>query len=374
MKHSSERKESSNSTSLSHNDWIPLSPPLDTRLEGTQASATNSYTSKSAPSGIRFKGRLTKGCRTLLVALAVVLVVIIGFFYWVAATLDPDIGISGLQARTVAYSASYHLSWSPAVKSARVSSAHASSGSGPIARVTARLRDETSVDQAAELLASIHRKADSSQVPLSVTLSWRLNGTDISVNFSCDDSPDNIRATTQRELALVGKAKSVTRGEPDGSIHADYGTVDTVPASIAEPTGPNFYKTFTLHNWNVTYSPTQDGSYSNPPITDLIAAARQAGPTGTIELSNGTLSVTGLVTDENKGLTPEAAAPVVHAVADCQAAGLTTLQLNIWALNTTSDVADPWLTFTCNNGAWTPTHESTRGQDEATILNKAAEL
>ena len=52
----------------------------------------------------------------------------------------------------------------------------------------------------------------------------------------------------------------------------------------------------------------------------------------------------------------------------------TTLKLNNWALNTTSSVADPWLTFTCNNGTWTPTHESTRGQDETTILNKAAEL
>ena len=331
-------------------------------------------TSHSAPSGIRFKGRLTKGCRTLLVALAAVLVVIIGFFYWVAATLDPDIGISGLQARTVAYSASYHLSWSPAVKSARVSSAHASSGYGPVAWVTARLRDETSVDQAAELLASIHRKADSSQVPLSVTLSWRLNGTDISVNFSCDDSPDNIRATTQRELALVGKAKSVTRGDPDGSIYADYGTVDAVPPSITEPTSPDSYKTFTLNNWNVTYYPAQDDSYSNPPITDLIAAAKQASPTGTIELSNGTLSITGLVTDDTKDLAPEAAAPVVHAVNNCQAAKLTTLQLNNWALNTTSNVADPWLTFTCNNGTWTPTHERTRGQDETAILNKAAEL
>ena len=243
-------------------------------------------TSHSAPNGIRFKGRLTKGYRTLLVALAAVLVVIIGFFYLVLATLDPDIGISGLQARTVAYSASYHLSWSPAVKSAKVSKAYADPTSGPIAQVTARLRNETSVDQAAELLASTHRKADSSQVPLSVTLSWRLNGTDISVNFSCDDSPDSIRATTQRELTLVGKAKSVTRGEPDDSIHADYGTVDAVPASITEPTGLDFYKTFTLHNWNVTYYPAQDDSYSNPPITDLITATRQASPTGTIELSN----------------------------------------------------------------------------------------
>ena len=331
-------------------------------------------TSHSAPSGIRFKGRLTKGCRTLLMALAVVLVVIIGFLYWVAASLDPDIGISGLRARTVARSAAHHLSSSPEVISAKVSYAYAASGYGPIAQVKARLKDETSVDQAAELLASIHRKADSSQVPLSVTLSWRLNGTDISVNFSCDDSPDSIRATTQRELTLVGKAKSVTRGEPDGSIHADYGTVDAVPASITEPTGPDFYKTFTLNNWNVTYSPTQDGSYSNPPITDLIAATRQASPTGAIELSNGTLSITGLVTDERKGLTPEAAAPVVHAVANCQAAGLTTLQLNGKLQKGLSTDNDYWLTFTCNNGTWTPNDDGSTGQDEAAILNKAAEL
>ena len=331
-------------------------------------------TSHSAPNGIRFKGRLTKGYRTLLVALAAVLVVIIGFLYWVAASLDPDIGISGLQARTVARSAAHHLSSSPEVISAKVSYAYAASGNGPIAQVKARLKDETSVDQAAELLASIHRKADSSQVPLSVTLSWRLNGTDISVNFSCDDSPDNIRATTQRELTLVGKAKSVTRGEPDDSIHADYGTVDAVPASITEPTGLDFYKTFTLHNWNVTYSPTQDDSYSNPPITDLITATRQASPTGTIELSNGTLSITGLVTDERKGLTPEAAAPVIHAVANCQAAKLTTLQLNGKLQKGLSTDNDYWLNFTCNNGTWTPNDDGSTGQDEAAILNKAAEL
>ncbi len=172
----------------------------------------------------------------------------------------------------------------------------------------------------------------------------------------------------------MGKAKSVTRGEPDGSIHADYGTVDAAPASITEPTSPKSYKTFTLNNWNVTYSPTKDGSYSNPPVTRVIAAARQASPAGTIELSGNTLSVTGLVTDDDQGLTPEAAAPVVHAVADCHTAGLTTLQLNSWSPDTTSSVADPWLTFTCNNGTWTPHHGGSTGQDEATILNKAAEL
>ena len=331
-------------------------------------------TSQSAPSGVRFKGRLTKGCRTLVAALAVALVVISGFVYWVLATLNPDIGLGGLQARTVAYSASHHLYWNSAVKSAKVSRAYADPTSGPIAQVDARLKDETSVDQAAELLASTHRKADSSQVPLSVTLSWHLNGTDISVNFSCDDSPDNIRATTQRELSPVGKAKSVTRGEPDGSIHADYGTVDAAPASITEPTSPDFYKTFTLNNWNVTYSPTKDGSYSNPPVTRVIAAARQASPAGTIELSGNTLSVTGLVTDERKGLTPEAAAPVVHAVSDCRIAGLNTLQLNGKVQRGLSSDNDYWLSFTCKDGTWTPQHGGNTGHDEAAILQKAAEL
>ena len=54
---------------------------------------------------------------------------------------------------------------------------------------------------------------------------------------------------------------------------------------------------------------------------------------GRLELGGTTLSVTGLVTDDTKDLTPEAAAPVVHTVNNCQAAGLTTLQLNNWALN-----------------------------------------
>jgi len=63
-------------------------------------------------------------------------------------------------------------------------------------------------------------------------------------------------------------------------------------------------------------------------ILQIITATRQASPTGTIDLNGTTLSVTGLATEERKGLTPEAAAPVVHAVANCQAAGLTTLQLN----------------------------------------------
>ena len=303
----------------------------------------------------------------------VVLVVVGGFVYWIAASPDPDIGISGLRARTVARSAAHHLSSSPEVISAEVSYAYAASGYGPIAQVKVRLKDETSVDQAAELLASTHQKADTSQVPLSATLSWKLNGSDITVNFSCDDSPDNIRADTRRDLSPAGEAKTITRSEPDGSLNADYGTVSTVPSSITDPIGPESFKTFTLNGWEVTSISDKEGQFPNTPLEPVITAASQASPTGTIELSGGTLSVTGLVTDDTKDLAPEAAAPVVHAVADCQAAGLTTLQLNNWAMDTGS-VADPWLAFTCQNGAWTPKHESTRGKDEAIILQQAAEL
>ena len=365
-----EELDSNDSTSTPQGDGALSPASSGIFVEDEQSEAPRSNTLSIVPDDKRIRDFLKKGH----VMLAVVLVVVGGFLYWIAASLDPDIGISGLRARTVARSAAHHLSSSPEVISAKVSYAYAASGYGPIAQVKARLKDETSVDQAAELLASTHQKADTSQVPLSATLSWKLNGSDITVNFSCDDSPDNIRATTQRELTLVGKAKSVTRGEPDGSIHADYGTVDAVPTSITEPTSPDSYKTFTLNNWNVTYSPTQDGSYSNPPITDLIAAARKAGPTGTIDLDGTTLSVTGLVTDDTKDLTPEAAAPVVHAVTDCRTAGLTTLQLNGKLQKGLSSDDDYWLTFTCNNGTWTPHDGGSTGQDEAAILNKAAEL
>ena len=129
-----------------------------------------------------------------------------------------------------------------------------------------------------------------------------------------------------------------------------------------------------MNGWKVTSIPKTDGQFSNPPFDQIITATRQASPTGTIDLNGTTLSVTGLVTEENKGLTPEAAAPVVHAVADCQAAKLTTLKLNGKLQKGLSTDNDYWMAFTCNNGTWTPQHDGSTGQDEAAILNKAAEL
>ena len=71
-------------------------------------------------------------------------------------------------------------------------------------------------------------------------------------------------------------------------------------------------------------------------------------------------------------LTPEAAAPVIHTVNNCQAAGLTTLKLNDEAKKEPSS-DDHWITFVCNNGTWASQFDSPSPSDTE-ILNKAAEL
>ena len=309
----------------------------------------------------------------------VVLVLIIGGYGCLLyVNLHPDSGPDGFQVRRVASTASNYLSSDPSVTSAEATGAEANIN-GSSVTVDAHLKDGTSVEAAANLLASTRQKTLQQEPDYSgdfiISVSWTVKGSTIDVDVSCQRDPEAIRTDVKRALTPVGEAKTFT-----GSIDAyteltiDYGEVTALPTSLTQPSVPDSSKTFTMNGWKVTSTPKTDGQFSNPPFDQIITATKQASPTGTIDLDGTTLSVTGLVTDENKGLTPEAAAPVVHAVNNCQAAGLTTLKLNIWALNTTSDVADPWLTFTCNNGTWTPTHESTRGQDEAAILNKAAEL
>ncbi|BDF98056.1 hypothetical protein AoKodu_03570 [Actinomyces oris K20] len=93
-------------------------------------------------------------------------------------------------------------------------------------------------------------------------------------------------------------------------------------------------------------------------------------------LKHKTSTVRKTPSSPNKGLTPEAAAPVVHTVNNCQATGLTTLQLAASAQKDSSShhAQGPWAAFACNNGTWTPQHDGSTSQDEAAILNKAAEL
>ena len=318
------------------------------------------------------------GWWAIRVVLVILAVIIGGYGCLLYVNLNPDIGPDGFQVRRVASTASKHLSSSPDVISAETTDASADLGGNNV-RLDVRLKDNTSPDTAADLLASTWQKTLQEEPDYSgefiISVSWNAKGSTIDIDVYSQRDPEAIRTDVKRALTPVGEAKSFT-----GNIDEyrgptiDYGDVTTTPTTLTQPSVKRSSKTFTMNGWKVTSTAKIDGQFSNPPFDQLITAARQASPTGTIDLDDDTLSITGLVTDENKGLTPEAAAPVVHAVVNCQAAKLTTLQLNIWALNTTSSVADPWLTFTCNNGTWTPTHESTRGQDETTILNKAAEL
>ena len=279
----------------------------------------------------------------------------------------------------VADVASDYLSSDPSVASAEATGAEANIN-GSSVTVDAHLKDNTSPDTAADLLASTRQKTLQEEPDYSgefiISVSWTVKGSSINIDVSCQRDPEAIRTDVKRALTPVGEAKTFTSSIDDyQGPTIDYAEVTKTPTTLPQPGGQNSSKTFTMNGWKVTSTSNADGQFpTTVSFEQVIAAARKAGPTGTIELSGNTLSVTGLVTDDTKDLTPEAAAPVVHAVTDCRTAGLTTLQLNNWAPDTTNSVADPWLTFTCNNGTWTPQHDGSTGQDEATILNKAAEL
>ena len=307
----------------------------------------------------------------------VVLVLIIGGYgYLLYVNLNPDSGPDGFQVRRVASTASNYLSSDPSVTSAEATGAEANIN-GSSVTVDAHLKDGTSVEAAANLLASTRQKTLQQEPDYSgdfiISVSWTVKGSTIDVDVSCQRDPEAIRTDVKRALTPVGEAKVFT-----GSIDAyteltiDYGQVTAVPTTLAQPGVPDSSKTFTMNGWKVTSTPKTDGQFSTPPFDQLITAATQAGPTGTIDLAGTTLSVTGLVTEENKGLTPEAAAPVVHAVADCRAAGLTTLKLNDGAKKEPSS-DDLWITFVCNNGTWASQFDSPSPSDTE-ILNKAAEL
>ena len=341
-----------------------------------EAPAVNSGSGASVgrrkPSSGRSAGRWA-----IRFVLVVLVVIIGGVIYLIDITVNPDIGPDGFQVRRVASTASKHLSSSPDVISAETTDASADL-TGNNVRLDVRLKDNTSPDTAANLLASTWQKTLQEEPDYSgefiISVSWNAKGSTIDIDVYSQRDPEAIRTDVKRALTPVGEAKTFTGkiDEYQGPT-IDYGDVTATPTTLTQPGMKKSSKTFTMNGWKVTSTAKIDGQFSNPPFDQLITAAKQASPTGTIDLNGDTLSITGLVTDDSKDLTPEAAAPAVHTVNNCQAAGLTTLQLNIWA-STPSNVHNPWLTFTCNNGTWTPHHDSTRGQDETTILNKAAEL
>ena len=281
--------------------------------------------------------------------------------------LNPDLGPEGTKVRNIANAASKHLSNNPNVVSTTITEANANTGT----ELIARLKDNTSPDAVTNLLTSTHQAAfdkndPDTHITLNIVLIWTLHGTNVKFLSSSPPPPD--RSIIKRDLATAGEAITIE------NTHIDYGQVTALPTTLAQPGAPDSSKTFTMNGWKVTSTSNTEGQFpTTVSFAQVITAARQTSPAGSIDLDGTTLSVTGLVTDDTKDLAPEAAAPVIHTVADCQAAGLTTLQLNDEARKEPSS-DDLWLTFTCNNGTWTPNDDGSTGKDEATILNKAAEL
>jgi len=342
-----------------------------------EAPAVNSGNDASVGRRKPSSGR-SAGWWAIRFVLVVLVVIIGGYGCLLYVNLNPDIGPDGFQVRRVASTASKHLSSSPDVISAETTDASADLGGNDV-RLDVRLKDNTSPDTAANLLASTWQKTLQEEPDYSdefiISVSWNAKGSSIDVDVYSQRDPEAIRTDVKRALTPIGEAKTFTGNidEYQGPT-IDYGDVTTTPTTLTQPGVKRSSKTFTMNGWKVTSTAKIDGQFSNPPFDQLITAAKQASPTGTIDLAGTTLSVTGLATDENKGLTPEAAAPVVHAVNNCKAAKLTTLKLNGKLQKGLSTDNDYWMAFTCNNGTWTPTHDGSTGQDEATILNKAAEL
>ena len=342
---------------------------------GQDKSAVGSDGTALADFRAALSGR-SAGWWAIRVVVVVVVVAVVGLMYLVSITLNPDSGPEGFKVRRIASAANKHLSKDPNVVSVTVIEASADIG-GTEADLDVRLKDDTSADAVADLLASTHdaafgKNSPDTNINLYVTLSWTLHGTSIKTTYDCAGRPDLLR-TAGQDLTTAGEAKTIDN--TTSHLGIDYGQVTAIPTSFPQPGTPDSSKSFTLNGWQVTSTSNQHGQFpTTVSFEQVIAAAKQASPTGTIDLDGDTLSVTGLATDERKGLPPEAAAPVVHAVADCQAAGLTTLQLNGKLQKGLSSDNDYWLTFTCNNGTWTPDHGGNTGKDEATILNKAAEL
>ena len=338
----------------------------------TADSSNEASASRRKPSSGR-----SLGWWAVCFVLVVLVLIIGGYGCLLYVNLHPDSGPDGFQVRRVASTASNYLSSDPSVTSAEATGAEANIN-GSSVTVDAHLKDGTSVEAAANLLASTRQKTLQKEPDYGgdfiISVSWTVKGSTIDVDVSCQRDSEAIRTDVKRALTPVGEAKSFT-GSIDGytELTIDYGDVTTTPTTLPQPGVKNSSKTFTMNGWKVTSTSNTEGQFpTTVSFEQVITAAKQAGPTGTIDLNGTTLSVTGLATEERKGLTPEAAAPVVHAVANCQAAGLTTLQLNDEAKKEPSS-DDHWITFVCNNGTWASQFDSPSPSDTE-ILNKAAEL
>ena len=167
----------------------------------------------------------------------VVLVVIIGGYGCLLyVNLNPDIGPDGFQVRRVASTASKHLSSSPDVISAETTDASADLNGNNV-RLDVRLKDNTTPDTAANLLASTWQKTLQEEPDYSgefiISVSWNAKGSTIDIDVYSQRDPEAIRTDVKRALTPVGEAKTFTGkiDEYQGPT-IDYGDVTTTPTTL----------------------------------------------------------------------------------------------------------------------------------------------
>ena len=373
-----DQRDSSTSLSSARDQQVAGGDEAATRTDSRSITSGKRHSpsehQQSAPSHSR---GIFKPSRIALVVILSALLGVVGYFaYYLMLMFNPGLEPHSFEERSAARAAAKHLRHDSRVSSVQVFEEE-SYNSGDAPTVSVHLKDGTSTDTATVLLSSTRDKAlgdDDGSTQIAITLKWSVEGTDINIFFLISASSHDIATNVQHDLSLVGEVKSIQRPGETLPLQIDYGDVTTPPSSLTTPSGSLTIKTFTMNGWKVTSTSNTDGQFpSTVSFEQVITAAKQASPTGTIDINGTTLSVTGLVTDDTKDLTPEAAAPVVHAVADCQAAKLTTLQLNGKLQKGLSSDNDYWITFTCNNGTWASKYDSPSPSDTE-ILNKAAEL
>jgi len=183
-----------------------------------EAPAVDSSSRASASWRARLSGR-SAGWWAVRVVVVVVVVTVVGLMYLVSITLNPDSGPEGFKVRRIASAAEKYLSKDPNVVSVTVIDASADIG-GTEANLDVRLKDDTSADAVAELLASTHdaafgKNSPDTNINLYVTLFWTLHGSSIKTTYDCAGRPDLLR-TAGQDLTTAGEAKiiDVTGGRP----------------------------------------------------------------------------------------------------------------------------------------------------------------
>ena len=261
---------------------------------------------RKPPSG-RSAGRWA--IRFVLVILAVI---IGGFIYLIDITVHPASGPDGFQVRRVASTASKHLSSSPDVISAETTEASADLGA---TTSTGRAPQGQHQCGGGRQPAGLYSPEDT---PAGTPLQRRIRHLRVLERqgqhhrhrrlFSTRSRghPDRRETSTHprrrsevlhRQHRRVSGTDNRLRRRHHNSHHPD-------PTRRQEILQDLHHERMEGHLHCQNRRPVQQ-----PTLDQLITATKQASPTGTIDLAGTTLSVTGLATDENKGLTPDAAAP-----------------------------------------------------------------